>query len=60
MVQYRAGHVVHSSGNGGGLIADAAALLDKKEKNPEKTTLAIESDAILKGVVLKQLADSHL
>lgn len=40
-------------------IAEAAKMLDKKQMNPEKTTLAIESDEVLKDVVLKQIADSR-
>ena len=39
-------------------IADTAKLLDKKDKSPEKTTLALESDEVLKDVVMKQLAES--
>ncbi len=41
-------------------IADAAKQLDKKEKNPKKTTLAIESDVVLQGVVEKQIAQMKL
>lgn len=39
-------------------IAEAAAQLDAKKKNPEKTTGALVSDAILKNVVDKQLAQA--
>jgi cytidylate kinase len=38
-------------------IADAARQLDSKEKNPEKTTFALESDEVLEDVVQKQLKE---
>ncbi len=37
-------------------IAEAAETLDKKQKHPDKTTMAIESDEVLRDVVVKQIA----
>lgn len=38
-------------------ISEAAVQLDHKEKNSKKTTMALESDEVLKDVVAKQLAE---
>jgi len=37
-------------------IAEAAKMIDKSRMNPEKTTMAIKSDEVLKSVVEEQIA----